>query len=137
MVNLLIEFGADVNLLIGYHLTPLIIAVNHSNIINAKRAWNVTGKVGRVYYKDMINMQTDPDKYDTHLAIVKSLIQAGADVNQADAYTNYSKTAFVTVSPVWSKIKVPTDGNTALMCAAIGCNMKMVEVLIDAGALDI
>ena len=136
MVNLLIEFGADVNLSIGYHLTPLIIAVNHSNIINAKRAWNVTGKAGRIYHKQMINMQTDPDKYDAYLAIVKSLIQAGADVNEVDAFTYFSKTAFVMlhVPRLLTEIKVPADGNTALMCAAIGGNLNMTQVLIDAGA---
>ena len=59
MVNLLIEFGADVNLQNVCHLTPLIIAIDHSNVNNAKMTrrsggWKIQGKAERTYYKHII-----------------------------------------------------------------------------------
>ena len=99
IVNLLIEFGADVNLIGSQQLSPLMIAVDYSNMMHARKG-----------------------SMDGFLAIAKSLIQAGADVNRTCLL---EKTILMRVSEYQT---------SALMMASKAGNFNMAQILIEAGA---
>ena len=121
IVKTLTRFGADVNLPIGGHLTPLMLAVDQSSL-----------------------MSTCKESVNAKMAIAKSLIQAGADVNRTD---QYGQTALMRIAYSGCEqmgtllIKAGADvnqvdmyGTHALINAAKGGNLSMAQILIEAGA---
>ena len=121
IVNTLIRFGADVNLPTEGHLTPLMLAVDQSSLMN-----------------------TCKGSVETKMAIAKLLIQAGADVNRTDQYrqTALMRVAYSGCEQMGTLLieagadvnKVDTHGTTALIKAAKGENLNMAQVLIETGA---
>ena len=117
IVKTSIRFGADVNLPIGGHLTPLMLAVDQSSL-----------------------MSTCKESVNTKMAIAKLLIQAGADVNRTDQYrqTALMRVAYSGCEQMGTLLieagadvnKVDTHGTTALIKAAKGENLNMAQVLI-------
>ena len=147
IINLLIEFGADVNLPNFFNLTPLIIAIDHSHVTNARKTrrsggWSITGNAGRIIrkqddVKESVQMSSlTPDEYDPYMAIAKSLIQAGADVNGTDhgfkwrAFRKLERTGDIEMP----SYLIGAGSHTALMSAASRGSLNMIEVVIDAGA---
>ena len=120
IVNTLIRFGADVDLPISGHLTPLMLAVDQSSLMN-----------------------TCKGSVDTKMAIAKLLIQAGADVNRTDqyrqtalmrlAYSGCEQMGTLLIEAGADVNKVDMYGTTALLIAAKGGNLNMARVLIQAG----
>ena len=121
IVKTLIRFGADVDLPISGHLTALMLAVDHSSLMNICKG-----------------------RRDAKMAIAKSLIQAGADVNRTDqyrqtalmriAYSGCEQMGTLLIEAGADVNKVDMYGTTALIKAAKGGNLNMAQVLIEAGA---
>ena len=121
IVKTLIRFGADVDLPIEGHLTPLMLAVDQNSL-----------------------MSTCKGSMDTKMAIAKSLIQAGADVNRTDqyrktalmriAYSGCEQMGTLLIEAGADVNKTDMYGTTALLIAARGGNLNMAQVLIEAGA---
>lgn len=139
IVKLLIDAGANVNILDKYGYTPLSDALSYADIVKALLDAGADINLGRNERFPLLHLATGM-AYDQTIPL---LVNAGADINDKDILGNtpliiaVNKLRFSTVHLLLSLGADPTMkgqlGYTPLMWAVSGVDKDMVKILVETG----